>query len=239
MPALGQELNSIKTGTKSATLSIPENYGSPVIRDMLMLSAKFSASIVIQFSREEAQTRSRPTNRLRMSFGNHTASTSAKPWKLPVDAHGMKKSYKAVQSVRPWAEEMKKSALSQLESNKKFCRLMTRVSVALPGVNSDFNSSVGFLCHSRWQQIFQAAFSILSALPTPRSQHCWVADLRPQTSLRCLLDIFFTVVSCQKLHLVSEKLRLVSECSCSFRRHDENPTPAYKTITQNFMWKWH
>lgn len=82
---MGQELNSIKTGTKSATLSIPENDGSPVVTDKLMLSAEFSAPNVIPFSREEAQTRSGPTNRLGMWFGNHTTSTSARPWKLPLD----------------------------------------------------------------------------------------------------------------------------------------------------------
>lgn len=108
---MGQELNSIKTGTKSATLSIPENDGSPVVTDKLMLSAEFSAPNVIPFSREEAQTRSGPTNRLGMWFGNHTTSTSARPWN--------KKPYKAVQSLRPRAEEMEKPALSQLGSNKE------------------------------------------------------------------------------------------------------------------------
>lgn len=73
MSALGQELNSVKTGAKSATLCIPENYGSRVIRDMLMFLTKFSAPNVIPFSREEAQTRSRPTHRLRLPFGHHTA----------------------------------------------------------------------------------------------------------------------------------------------------------------------
>lgn len=88
-----------------------------------------------------------------------------------------------------------------------------------------------------------ATFSLLSALPALRFQylHCWVGDLRPQTSysLRCLLDIFLAVVSCQKLHLVSEKLSLVSQCSCSFTHRDENPVRAYKTNTQNLTRRGH
>ena len=142
MSALGQELNSVKTGAKSATLYIPESCGSHTIRDMLMFLAKFSANCL------HKMWSSSPGKRHRQGLDPHTVSgchldITQLPALVPSPASCQwtcmkgKKSYKAVQSLRPWSEEMTKSALSQLGSNKKCCSLMTRVSVVLPGANSD------------------------------------------------------------------------------------------------------
>lgn len=140
--ALGQELNSIKTGANSATLYVPENYGSCVIGDILMFPAKFSANCLHQ------TWSSSPGKRHRQGLDPHIDSgCRLDVTQLPARGPGpvscqwtcmkWKTSYKAVQSLMPWSEEMIKSALSQLGPNKKGCSLMTRVSVVLPGANSD------------------------------------------------------------------------------------------------------
>jgi len=115
---------------------------------------------------------------------------------------------------------------------------MTRVSAALLGANSDLavlvfsrlTATTG-IPRPELTACLPATVSLLSALPTLGFQylHCWVDELRSRTSysLGCVLSVFLAVVSCRKLYLVSE-------CSCGFTHHDENPVPAYKTTTQNF-----
>lgn len=102
MSALGKELNSIKTGAKSAMLYIPENYSShvnSVNSHVLILLAKFCANHLHQMlSREKTKMRSRTTHRLRLPCGHHAAaSTNVQPCKLPVDIYKVKKK-KIIQS---------------------------------------------------------------------------------------------------------------------------------------------
>lgn len=99
---------------------MPENYSSCVNGNMIIHLAKFSANrLHLMFSREKAQTRSRTTHRFChvdiMQLPALMSSPVSSQWTLK------KKSYKAIQSLRSWSQNILNSALSQLGSNEKGC----------------------------------------------------------------------------------------------------------------------
>lgn len=100
MATSGQELNSIKTRAKSATMHMPENDGSPVIRD--------NVCHAILCTKCEPGLQGRGTDKVQTHTwtqapsGHHpAASTGAQLYEPPVDMPKVKTSDRAAQSVRP------------------------------------------------------------------------------------------------------------------------------------------